>query len=156
MPVSFKVAPDFHGPTLPELQSVLVDLPDPVEVRWTGSRQDLVALERSASRILILVVPDAEAMERATWVLGVGLTMSPADYDATRASLVNRDQQTWRTRVDDLGHARGTMLLCKLVADALRAGRKQGPTITGIARECVLDRLDPVDADVLLRLRTSQ
>ena len=50
MPFEIKVDKDFAGPTFCELEPVLDELPGPVEVKWAGTRQDILLYERNADR----------------------------------------------------------------------------------------------------------
>ena len=79
MPFSVRTDKEFAGPTLTELLPILEDIPDPVEARWSGSRQDFLAFEKCAARTLILVAPDNAVAERALWLLGGALELSKDD-----------------------------------------------------------------------------
>jgi hypothetical protein len=47
------------------------------------------------------------------------------------------------------------LLLTKVVGDAIRAGKK--PNISTIATiDCLFNKVNPIDVDVLIRLRSSQ
>ena len=152
MPFTVKVDADFAGPTLGELEPVLENLENPIEVRWTGSRFDFLAYERSSARTFILISPDLAIAERTLWVLGGPLSLSPEDLEAAKMSLTSKQDQTWRLRVEGLGPTRGTLLLTKVVGDSLRSGKSPRAT-TSVALDCLLEGVHPADADVLLRLR---
>lgn len=154
--MSFKLRVDkeFAGPTLCDLEPVLGDLPDPVEVRWTASKRDYLGYERHGAREIHMVVPDLDTLERTIWALGGHLELSDEDLQAAKTALTSKSDQTWRVRVDGLGTTRGTLLLMKVMADSLRAGRK-APAAISIARDCILQGVNPADADVLLRLRAN-
>lgn len=154
MPFAVRVDKEFAGPTLQDLEPILDDLSDPVEVRWTGSRVDFLTLERHSARSLILVTPDDVQRERTIWILGGTLDMSPDDLEAAKLALTNKRDQTWRLRVSDMGTTRGTLLLTKVVGDAIRNG-KRPPASVSVALDCLHRQVNPADADVLLRLRTA-
>ena len=154
MPFSVRTDKEFAGPTLPELLPILEDIPDPVEARWSGSRQDFLAFEKCTARTLILVAPDNAVAERALWLLGGALELSKDDLEAAKQALVSRKEQTWRLRVDNLGHTRGTLLLTKVIGESLRGG-KTPKAAASITSDCLFRRIDPADADVLMRLRTA-
>lgn len=154
MPFTVRVDKDFAGPTLCELEPVLDELQDPVEVRWAGSRLDFLAYERNASRTLVLVTVDDAVAERALWVLGGALTLPTDVLEASKAALVNKKDQTWRLRVEDLGPTRGTLLLTTVVGESLRSG-KVPRAAASVAIDCLLNHVHPADADVLLRLRAA-
>ena len=151
---SVQVDPGFTGPTLCDLAPILEDLPDPVEVRWTGSKQDYLVFESWAHRELVLITPDVETSEKTLWALGGKLPISPEDLQAAKTALTSTKDQTWRTRVEGLGVARATLLLTTVVGDSIRAGRRPAASAS-IAIDCLLSRVNPADADVLLRLRTA-
>lgn len=155
----FKVAPEFKGPALSELLPILPDIPADiaVEARWGGLKQDYIALEKAGDRKLVLVVPDAETQERTLWSLGGALPIKPEELETARRDLGTPALNVnWRVRLMELGHSRGTMLLCKIMSSGILAGRRSRPETVAIARECLLDHLDPTDADVLMRLRAAQ
>lgn len=155
----FKVAAEFKGPTLTELLPILPDVPADVavEARWTGSKQDYLALEKAKDRKIVLVVPDTETQERTLWNLGGALPIKPEELEAARRDLGTPALNVnWRVRLMELGHSRGTMLLCKIMSNGILAGRKSRPETVAIARECLLSRLDPTDADVLMRLQVAR
>ena len=153
MAFTLRVDKEFFGPSLTELEPILNELPDPVEVRWSGSRLDFLAFERT-TRDIVMVVPDVEQAERTTWLLGGRLELPEEDLKAARKALTSTKDQTWRSRVEDLGFSRGALLLTKVTADAIRAG-KTPKASTSIAIDCLLQKVHPADADVLLRLRVA-
>jgi hypothetical protein len=154
MPFKLRVDKEFAGPTLCDLEPILDELQDPVEVRWTATKRDYLAYERHGAREVLMVVPDVETQEKTIWVLGGALELTDEDMLAAKAALTSRSDQTWRTRVDGLGPTRSTLLLTKVMADSLRAGRK-APAALSIALDCILQGVNPADADVLLRLRAN-
>lgn len=155
MPFSTKVDREFAGPTLSELEPVLADIEDPVEVRWSGSRADFLAYERTpAERTLVLITPDDQTAERTIWLLGGALELSPDDLQAAKQALINPKDQTWRLRVEDLGANRGVLLLTTVLGSSLRDGKKPKASIS-VTTDCLLNRVHPADADVLLRLRVA-
>lgn len=155
MPFRIRVDKEFAGPSLEDLEPILEDIPDPVEVRWTGSRRDYLLLERHGAREFLLVVQDVETQERTLWALGGPLELSQEDLDAAKSALTSKADQMWRTRVENLGPARGTLLITKVLADSLRAGKVPKPSLS-IGLDCVLKGVHPVDADILLRLRANK
>lgn len=154
---TFRIDPEFHGPTLCELRPILADLQlgdPPLEVRWGGYPMDYVWLEKARLHPLVLVVPDQEVLEKTLWRLGGALAISPEEVSTAMKTLfVKADQSGWRQRVTELGATRGTQLLVRIVSDTLKAGTRARPSSVAIARECLLEHTHPADADVLLRLR---
>ena len=153
----FRIDPEFHGPTLCELAPILDQLPkdDPLEVRWEGYPLDFVWLERAKQHQFVLVVPDRDTQEKTLWKLDLALKIDPDELSQVQKALFNlANQHEWRKRIADQGVvARGTMLLCRAVADILRQGKRMRPGNAAVARECLLERQHPADADVLVRLR---
>ena len=164
MPFEIKVDKDFAGPTFCELEPVLDELPGPVEVRWTGSKQDILLYERNADRVIeidkvaypvtyVLVVPDVEAQEKTLWALGGVLTLPKEELDAAKLALFSRSNPAaWRKKAEALGTVRATLLITKVAGDAVRKGKSPKAGLS-IAADCVVNHVSPVDADVLLHLR---
>jgi len=151
--IQFRIAADFKGPSLEELDPLVPSLPDPIEVRWTGSRVDYLILDRWPARHFTLVVPDLDTQERIQCRLCLNHTISPEDLAAAKTALVVQGQQTWRPLTSVLGYDRGTLLLCRVMSSALLDGKATPHRVTSLASECVLSHRDPVDTDVFLRLQ---
>lgn len=153
MTPEFRVDPAFNGPSLAELLPILDDLQDPVDIKFLGTRADYLTLERAPARQFVLVVPDTEVRGKATGRLGGSLHVTKEDFALLKKALTSRkDTLDWRLRVGAMGREVGTLLLCKIVSSALQAGKNPRAAVD-VARDCVLRRTDPVDADVILRLR---
>jgi len=153
MPYEIRVDKDFAGPSLQDLEPVLSELEDPVEVRWSGSKGDILAQERQCSRSLILIVPDVETAEKTLWVLGGVLTLPEDELKAAKCALFSKyAPSSWRKKAEALGIIRSTLLLTKVAADAVRKGVTPRPGLS-VAADVVLNHVSPVDADVILRLR---
>lgn len=155
MPFTTSVDPDFMGPTLRELLPVLGDLPEPIEVRWQGTPEDNRLYSRNLHRMFTFICPDVDVAEKALYTHGGSLTLDQADFDAARTALMSRNSGAWRSTAENLGQARATLLLTKVVGDAIRAGKK--PQISTVATiDCLFGRVSPIDVDTLIRLRSSQ
>ena len=155
----FKIVVDYHGPSLCDMLPILdrVELSEVPQVRWAGTRQDFLALEKVGSRKFLLVVPDAETRDKTLWRLDGALEITTEDLDVAKGTLVHKDQHhAWRAHMAKLDYPQRTMLICKVMAAALLAGKKPRQSSVSIARECVLDHIDPTDADILIRLRTAR
>ena len=148
---AIQVNPNYSGPSILELNSVMDDVQGTVEVRWQGTREERVALQRNSARKFILFVPDLPAMERAATALGRLLAFDNALLAAALTSLTSRKAYNWRQFSDDVGTAMTRSILTRLSAGALRKGVT--PKIANVASECLIEGVNPIDADVLLRLR---
>lgn len=142
----------FDGPTLLELAPVIDEIPDPIEARWAGTPAEFLFLAKVTNRSLILYVQDFHAQDRITLHLGAPIVFEKGLIERGRQSLTaQKPQVPWREFCEALGHTRSSLLLTKLVADSIRAGRK--PITSGIAVATILEGVNPADADILLRLK---
>jgi hypothetical protein len=149
--VDIKVNPSYAGPSILELAPVLADVQDPVEVRWQGTKAEYRVLENCNRHKFILHVSDLAAMERAATMLGNSFTFETALLATALSSLNSRKAYNWRAFSEGVGTAVTRSLLIRLSAGAIRKGVI--PRMANIASECILDNVNPIDADVLLRLR---
>jgi len=120
-------------------------------VRWQGTKAEYRALETCNDHKFILHVQDLAAMERAATALGNPYTFETALLATALTSLTSRKAYNWRVFSDGVGTAVTRSLLTHLSAGAIRKGMMWGGAI--IASECILENVNPIDADVLLRLR---
>lgn len=155
MPFVTSVDPDYMGPTLRELLPILGDLPQPIEIRWLGTPEDNRLYTRHNNLMFSFIAPNCEVAEKALWAHGGSLNLPPEDFEAARKALSSRNSSSWRITSDGLGHARSMLLLTKVVGDAIRSGKK--PNVSTIATiDCLFNKVNPIDVDVLIRLRSSQ
>lgn len=151
--VQVAIKPDYSGPTILELAPVINDVQDKVvQVKWENSRTELRVLEQFSKREFLLYVPNLGALERASTALGLVLIVEPATIENAKGALNIAARYNWRGFVKDIGTNLSRSLITKLAADSIRRGGK--PQLALIASECLLDGINPIDADVLLRLRT--
>ena len=141
-----------HRLTLSDLDPVLDDIEDPVEVHWTGSREDLQLWEKWKHRELVLFVEDQEHAEKALWATGTPLDLSEGDLRAAKKALGSPTGDAWRARVESVGLTRGTLLLTAVIGSSLRSGRFPAASVS-IVHDCLFRHVHPADADILLRLR---
>jgi len=151
--VEIRITPAFNGPTILELAAVLSEIQGTVDVRWQGTRAEYSALGHHPKRQFILHVQDTGAMERAATVLGNPFTFDTALLATALSSLNSRKAYNWRSFVSDnyLGSVISRGLITRIAAGAIRKGVI--PLLADIATECLLDNVNAIDADVLLRLR---
>lgn len=138
--------------TLSELDPVLENIEDPVEVRWEGTREDLLLWEKWRGRSFVLFVPTPAAADKAKQVTGTPLVLTAEETASAKKDIVARVGSDWRARMMDLGSFRGTLLLTSVVGGSLRSGKRPVPTIS-VVKDCLFRRVSPADVDVLLRLR---
>lgn len=153
MPVERVVVDDEdHHLTLSELDPVLEDIKDPVEVHWSGSKEDLLLWEKWRERTFVLYVPSASAADRARWVTGTPLDLPPAEVESAKKDISARTGSAWRARAAEIGSARGVLLLASVTGGSIRAGKNPRSTLS-VVSDCLFRGVNPVDLDVLLRLR---
>lgn len=155
MPFVTSVDPDYMGPTLRELLPILGDLPQPIEVRWLGTPEDNRIYTRYQHLTFSLITPSIEVAEKAIWAHGGSFSLSDADLDAARTALTSRISGSWRSVSEGLGQARSMLLLTKVVGDAIRAGKRPGVSAMATI-DCLFNRVNPIDVDALIRLRSSR
>lgn len=153
MPFRVEVSPDSHWPSFSDLDPVMALLDDPVDLSWTGTRDDQQLWEKWRGRSLVLHVVDQEQAEKALWTLGGPLELSQEDLASARKALTHKTDQTWRPRVESLGHSRAVLLLTSVVGASVRSG-KAAKAASSVVRDCLFRRISPADADVFMRLRT--
>lgn len=153
MPFRVEVSPDSHWPSFKELDPVMDLLDDPVDLSWTGTRDDQQLWEKWRGRSLVLHVADQEQAERALWLLGGPLVLTPEDLTAAKKALTVKTDPSWRPRVEAVGHSRAVLLLTSVVGSSIRSG-KAPAAASSVVGDCLFRRISPADADVLMRLRT--
>jgi hypothetical protein len=145
------VIQEFHGPTILEFGDSIENVTDEVvELRWTNTRAEFVALERY-DRKFRLYVEDQAAMEKAATMLGHPLHIEPRLLENAKTSLTRRKTYDWRNFTETVGPTMTRSVILKLAADAVRKGKT--PKLADIAGRLQLSSMSPIDADVLLRLK---
>jgi hypothetical protein len=155
MPFTTSIDPDYIGPSLRDLLPILGELSYPIEVRWGGSAEDHRLYLQHQQHTFVLIAPSIDVAEKAIWTHGGTIDVAKDDLEAAKAALTKRVSGTWRSTAEGLGAARATLLLTKVVGDALRAG-KHPYTSASATLNCLFDRVDPRDVDVLIRLRAAK
>ena len=149
--VEIHVNPTYSGPTLLELAPIMDDVQGTVEVRWNGTKEERTLLGKFPGRAVRLMVPDLPAMERAATTLGLPYGFDTALLTTALTSLTSRKAYNWRSFSDSVGTNLTRSILTRLSAGAIRKGVT--PRLANIASECLIEGINPIDADVLLRLR---
>jgi len=140
----------FSGPKLIDLEPVIDMIAGPIEARWTNSKTDQAILEQYRERSFKLYVEDLTMMERTATSLGLNYVLDLGVYQSALAALIHQKVSNWRAFAEGVGTSVSRSLLTRLSADSVRKGDR--PRLAAIATECVLDGINPCDADVLLRL----
>jgi hypothetical protein len=145
------INPQYSGPTILELDAVVADIQGAVEVRWQGTKAEYAALDRHPKRTFILHVQDLPAYDSAATRLGLRYVFDAALLANAFTALTSRKAYNWRSFVDGVGTAVTRSLITRISAGAIRKGKT--PRLAIIASECLIESVNPIDADVLLRLR---
>jgi hypothetical protein len=90
-------------------------------------------------------------MERAATALGQPYVFDTGLLATALTSLTSRKAYNWRAFSEGVGTAITRSLITRLSAGAIRKGVT--PRLANIASECLIEGINPIDADVLLRLR---
>ncbi len=153
MNLEIKLNPDFQGPNLLELEPVIPETQGPIEVRWENSKAEIALLYKNPRRIYILHVKDIFILERTTATFGVAFPIDPTLLESAKLSLTSRKAAVnWEHLNSEYGANVSRGLLTRILADSVRKGRD--PRLAApVAREILLDGVNPLDAAVLLRIR---
>lgn len=141
---------NYNGPSLQELAPVLANVEGTVNVRWTNTREERVLLDSNRARNFKLFVVDPAMMERTASALGLRYSFDLKTREQAKLVLANRKNYNWRQFIDDVGPTVCRSIITRIASDAARQGVK--PKLANIARECLLEGISVIDADVLLRL----
>lgn len=148
--LEIRIDPEFQGPTLLELDSVLNNTKGGINARWEGTKPEI----RIASRLkrqIVLYVRNIGEMEQAASALGVKLEFASSLLTDCTDALLNKNTN-WRAMSEGMGHSTTRAILTKLAADYFRKGKR--PKVTAlVANECLFGILSPLDAEVVIRLR---
>ena len=145
------VDPKFNGPSIVALESSIPDIPaEMIDVKWTNTKPEFYVFQKfRGAKKFRLYVMDIQAQERASSFLGRSLQL---DSNIIQKGKMSINAIGWREYAGDLGTAVTRSVMIKIAADKIRGG-KSG-TLASIARDCLLGNINPIDADVLLRLRS--
>lgn len=143
-----------NAPTLIEIEPVLDLIDGIVDVRWANSRAEQTLLEQHRDRNFKLFVEDLSMMERTANSLGLNYVLDLMMSESAKAALLYPKTANWRAFSDGVGPGVARSLITRMSAESVRKGGR--PRLAAIAAECVLDSINPCDADVLLRLSAMQ
>ncbi len=148
--INIAVQPEFHGPSIVDLEPVLDLIDGVVDVRWTNSKPEQTILEQHRNRNFLLLVEDLSLMEHTATALGLRYVLDLGISQSALAALVYQKTANWRAFAEGVSSSVCRSLITRLSADVARKGNHSNLAI--IATECQLDGISPIDADVLLRI----
>jgi len=143
-------------PSILELADSIAEITaDPIDVQWGNTRDEATTLRSFPSRRFVLHVPGFPARDRATSYLGLPLSLEQSLLERAKNLLTDPVAYDWRSfcKESEQGVSPRNILL-KLVADSLRKGNR--PALAEIMSPLFLGGISPVDADVLLRLKSGR
>lgn len=153
MKLEIKLNPEFNGPTILELGPVLDETTGEVEVRWENTKPEIAFLKANPGRYYILNVYDIQVFERTCVAFGTSFMIDSTLLESARLALKSRRAaQNWEHISGQYGVNVSRGLLTRIIADSIRSG-KEPKTVALVAREILLNGVNPLDASVLLRLR---
>ncbi len=148
--IDIVVQPKFNGPSLVDIEPVLDLIEGTVDVCWANTKAEQIVLGHHRDRNFLLHVEDLVLMERTATALGLNYVLDLGIYQSALASLIRQKVTNWRAFTEGVGASVSRSLLTRLSADSVRKGDR--PRLAAIATECVLENVNPIDADVLLRI----
>lgn len=151
--IQIVIDPQYNGPTILEWGISSRNVEDEfVEVLWGNTKQEIVQLECLQDCNFRLFVPDAEARERAAASLDSDVQLDGVIMATAKQALNARKSYDWRNFSNDKPISLTRSILTKMSADALRNGRE--PILAQFAGDFACETgINPIDADVLLRLQ---
>src|SRR5208283_4693680 len=150
--IQIVIDPKYDGPTILDHGTARYVEDEFVEVRWGNTKQELAQLERLSDCNFRLFVPDTAAQERAATSLGDDTQLDQAVILTARLALNTRKTYDWRNFLTGKPVSLTRSILTKMSADALRKGRPSA--LADLAGDFASENgINPIDADVLLRLK---
>jgi hypothetical protein len=150
--ISFLIQRKFEGPSIIEMESLLLLSNEPVTVIWSNTKVERLVLRRYPKRDFTLVVPDLSSMERTATTLGLSYKVDNAALNDCVQAIDNDTGGVWATFVRMVGPSVSRGLAVRVVADSIREGNDPTP-LRKLLVDCVLNNLLPMETDVLLALR---
>jgi hypothetical protein len=152
MSVEIVLDAEYGGPDIFELAPTIPEIADKtVKLRWANSKDEIHALA-PFDRSFVLCVRDSSVLDRAVATFGKRLKISPSVLERAKFVLTDKKGYDWRNFAGELRETSPRHLLLKLAADAVRKGIQ--PSLAEIAGKVLSDGINPIDADILMRLRS--
>ncbi len=151
--IQIVIDPAYKGPTILDWGESSRHVEDEyVEVQWGNTKQEIIQLEHLSDCNFRLFVPDAEAEERAAAALEDDPELDSSIMATAKLALNQRKSYDWRNFSDNKPLNLTRSILTKISADAIRRGKESA--LTRFASDFTSeDGINPIDADVLLRLQ---
>jgi hypothetical protein len=143
-------------PTILQIADSMAEITDEtVDLQWGNTRDEATALRSFPGKKFVLHVPGFPARDRAVSYLGLPLKLEQSLLERAKNLLTDPALYDWRSfcKESEQGPSPRNLLL-KLVADSLRKGNR--PALAEIMAPLFLGGISPVDADVLLRLKSGR
>jgi hypothetical protein len=132
----------------PNIENVTADV---IDVRWLNSKPELQALTRMSHKNFRLFVKDGFALEKTRLALGQPIEIDSSVLNSAKIALNRKKLYNWRGFTQEIGLGISRSILTRISAEAIRRG--ESPNIAMVAKSCLLDGVNPIDADVFLRLK---
>jgi|SRR5208282_628849 len=151
--IQIVINPEYAGPTILDWGVSSRTVEDKfVEVRWGNTKQEINQLERLSDCNFRLFVPDKAAQDKAALSLGDDVQLDQTTINTAKLALNARKSYDWRGFSDGKPTSLTRSILTRMSADALRKGRES--VLADLVGDFALEGgINPIDADVLLRLR---
>ncbi len=145
---------EYFGPDIFELAPAIPDITDTtIKVRWTNTKDEVRTL-KSFDRDFTLYVANLPTFERAISTFSKFIKIAPNMIERSKIMLMDSNTYDWRHFTEELRECSPRFLVLKLAADAIRKGLK--PSLADIAVTMFVDGISPLDADVLVRLKSNR
>ena len=146
---------EYAGPDIFQLAPSIPDIAnDVIDLRWTNTKDELRVLSQFPHRSFSLHATDSHIFDRTVATFGQRLTISSGLLERAKFVLLDFKGYDWRRFSEELPNTPPRYVLLQLAADAIRNGSK--PALAEIVKDIFIDGISPVDADVLLRLKSSR
>jgi len=149
--VKIEVDPKFRGPILTDIEPTLHERAKdkPIKVGWRGTGEEVRLLESHADRSFIVCVSSLHEMGTAAFLLGAPIQMGITILTTGRDSLFVKKSYNWKEFSGEMGPSVTKSIVVRMAADAVRQGMK--PRLAAVATDVLHGRVNPADADVLIR-----
>lgn len=149
--IKVQLSNEFLGPNILELAPVLDNIQGVIEVFWENSKAEIHTLKQHPDRSFILMCRDVALAERTAATLGVSFQLDVKIVEEGLTALLSRKNYNWRPFSEEVGTSTTGCVVTKLTANNIRSGGR--PKLAPIAADIIHAGVNPVDADVLLRIR---
>lgn len=153
MRVQIKLDEEYTGPTILEIRQSIPNIEDNIiNVLWNNSKDEIKTINQF-DRDFMLFVPDVKTMEKTIATFGKKIRVPLTISEKAKSVLTDPKNYDWRKFTDDQKY-HPKYILMQLAANAIRKGIS--PPLADIVSSIFIDGVSPVDADVLLRLKSGR